>query len=320
MKKGMLMMEINRAKITDYRNDRRIHYTHRIGLWLRSLGFPGSTKLSLFIGKRIVPKINTPVVISCLYGYDILVLNNNYYVSSIYLSGTSEAGLLHVMEKVLSRGDIFFDVGANIGMMSLYAWKLVAPSGKVHAFEPEPYNYSALRFNIDLNGASEIHPNSCALGHRRQKGIIYPYSRNLGMASLLKPDDCSLGEEIEVERLYDYVLRKSISRIRMLKVDVEGYELEVLKGASELLMSDQAPIICCEYCGNRKLAEGNPIDLYRFIKDVNSYDIYMLKRGDNKISKLVRIASEKNIPRSGIVNLFCFLPLHYETVPNDIFA
>lgn len=320
-------MEMNTDKITDMRNNSRIHYSHRISIWLRRLGFRGSIALSLFIGKMLTPKINGGVVIKCLYGYDILVFNNyNVFnnnndidISPIYLSGTWEAGTLHIMRKVLSRGDIFFDIGANIGMMSLYAWKLVSPSGEVHAFEPESYNYSALKFNINMNGASEIHPNNFACGSENTHAILYPNFRDLGNSSIIKPDDNSRGEEIGVKRLDDYIRTKNIPRIKMLKIDVEGYELEVLRGATSLLVSDEAPIICCEYCGYRKLAGGNPIDLYRFIKDVNSYDIYILKRGDNKVSKLVNV-NEKDIPRSGIVNLYCFLPIHYKTIDNDIFA
>jgi FkbM family methyltransferase len=316
---GVLIMEMNTDKITDMRNNSRMHYSHRISILLRRLGFRGSVALSFFIGKMLTPKINGGVVIKCLYGYDILVFNNNNDVSPIYLSGTCEPGTLHIMRKVLSRGDIFFDIGANIGMMSLYAWKLVSPSGEVHAFEPEFYNYSALKFNINMNGASEIHLNNFACGSEKTHAILYPNFRNLGNSSIIKPDDSSRGEEIRVERLDDYIRMKSIPKIKMLKIDVEGYELEVLRGATSLLESDEAPVICCEYCGNRQLAGGNPIDLYRFIKDVNNYDIYILKRGDNKVSKLVNV-TEKDIPRSGIVNLHCFLPIHYKTIDNGIFA
>ncbi len=91
----------------------------------------------------------------------------------------------------------------------------------------------------------------------------------------------------------------------VLKIDVEGYELEVLKGGKNLLENSNAPDICIEYSINHPQFGGSSSEVFRFIKDINKYRVYKLKYRREIPSKLVEIHTEQDLPRAD--NLFCFL-------------
>jgi len=135
----------------------------------------------------------------------------------------------------LKKGDIVVDVGANIGTLTLLSASLVKERGKVYAFEANQKTYNKyLLKNIELNGFTNIETFCMALGDENSIAIL----------SDLKSDGCNYiitGESKNIKtvktklaRLAD-VIPSTIERINLLKIDTEGYELFVLKGAGNLL-------------------------------------------------------------------------------------
>jgi len=127
----------------------------------------------------------------------------------------------------LKKESIFVDIGANIGTHSLKAAFVVGPSGKVISFEPHPKTFYYLNKNICLNAFCNIETYNCALGDT---------SGHLSFSNDIADDqNCivsSDGINVEVKKLDDAVIS---GKIDLIKIDVEGYELFVLRGGIKLL-------------------------------------------------------------------------------------
>ena len=162
-----------------------------------------------------------------------------------------------VHEPVLSRflirhlrfepGDVVIDIGANIGWYSLLLAGLAAENVDIFAFEPDPLNFELLTHNIELNGRQCITalPKALAAGDGVQR--LYQHdSNNLGRHSLLQLQD---GQSVEVPTtsLDSFWEQQQLgSRVpRFIKIDIEGYELIALRGATKVL--ERCPAVLCEF-------------------------------------------------------------------------
>ena len=222
--------------------------------------------------------------------------------------GVYEAGTLHVMERVLREGDVFMDIGANIGLMSLAASKFVGEGGTVYSFEPVPSTYRILRRNIEINNVMNVKTYSKAVGSKREeKNIYWMYGGKSGAATMIEPQKDTYYCKVEVETVDGFVRDNDINVLRLIKIDVEGWELEVLKGAKELLSSDKAPVVIIEYSETHPIFGGELMDIYDNLVRINDYKIYRLEGGKENISPFYEIGPLE-LPKHD--NLFCFLPVH----------
>src|SRR5690606_10061512 len=155
--------------------------------------------------------------------------------------GTYEEGTLYVLSQLLKQGGIFIDIGANLGLMSLLAAKCLGPAGRVIAFEPMPSTNDLLCQNIAINGLDNVQSEMCALGSQPSVAHIYTQPGiNRGAATLIEqPGGHSY--EVRVHTIDGFVEEQDLENIVCLKIDVEGWELEVLRGARQLLASERPP-------------------------------------------------------------------------------
>lgn len=291
----------------------RFQVSRKLSYFLLHHYFKGALYLRNGMCGWLVPPATGPTVCSTLFGVDVLVdpVLDKGLERAIYYFGEYEAGTASVLKSILCKGDVFLDVGANIGFLSCIAARLVGDGGFVYAVEPNPEIYKILEKNIALNKLENINPFNFALGAEVSKARIYDNLRtNRGSASLIPPKGISeqSGKEINVTTIDTLIRKRQMSIPTLLKIDVEGFELEVLKGASTLLRSSQAPILCVEYSYLHTQYRGNTIDIYRFIKSMNDYSFYRLRRGKEIPSKLVKISEERGLPHHD--NIFCFLNKH----------
>ncbi len=135
-----------------------------------------------------------------------------------------------------SAGDTVIDVGANIGATMLALSEKVGSQGRVIGFEPDPCTYEKCNFHLQSNGYenAEIHP--LGLGATTSsKRLRVRSEKNQGMNQIV-PEDCkSQGTQIEITTIDSFVANRGLERIDLIKIDVEGYESEVLKGARETI-------------------------------------------------------------------------------------
>lgn len=166
--------------------------------------------------------------------------------------GCHELEVISVIDRVLQKGDVFVDVGANIGYLSAYAAGRVGKAGHVHAFEPVPEYFDRLRSVSEANPDYDIKVRQCALGERSGNEEIAVTSRpNIGfntmVPGIMGPERTRYSVKVPVARLDDYIQSHVAQNISLIKIDVEGFESLVLKGLSRYFANaDPLPVIVCE--------------------------------------------------------------------------
>jgi FkbM family methyltransferase len=157
---------------------------------------------------------------------------------------------------VLRDGDRSIDAGANIGHLTLVASRRVGSNGEVIAVEAHPQIFGYLEANVDLNRASNVQAVHCALG--AESGEVAFTSRRSDDQNYISSDGAV---RVRMRTLDDIV---KPGQIRLLKLDVEGYELPVLRGAQRTLSDTQ--IVYCELTKNNCSRFGyEPEEIERFL-------------------------------------------------------
>lgn len=206
--------------------------------------------------------------------------------------GRYEPLTLSFLRAYLTEGDVFFDIGAHVGLYTILAVDQIGDSGEVYAFEPSPIAYRMLLSNIQLNEFSSVTTEKVALSN--QVGASQLYTSPLGMGSYNSflpfsgypirkiretPFECV---SVECTTLDDYAQESGVAQIDLLKVDVEGWEVEVLQGGRETLSSVQAPTLIVEFDANLQQMAGSSCDrLQRELVDLG-YALYSLDEAEKE--------------------------------------
>jgi len=151
-----------------------------------------------------------------------------------------------VMEKILKPGLFVADVGANVGLYSLAMARLVYPSGKVFSFEPASESFMALLDHIRCNGLLDmIEPHMCVIGD--QPGVCtFTQDGVLGTNRIGGSNSQSKNAKAVSRRVttLDQFFAQNGLLPDLMKIDVEGYEISVLKGAQKIISRKKCPILC----------------------------------------------------------------------------
>ncbi len=151
----------------------------------------------------------------------------------LLLYGVHEANSTRVVQEIIRPGMHVLEAGANVGYYACMQAKLVGPTGHVYAVEPSPANVSMLQRNILENGFTNMTVLQSAFGAEDGEQPFY-VDRRSNLSSFVRRDD--LGEyeciPMKIQSIDTYVADKKVDMIRM---DVEGYEREILLGAKETL-------------------------------------------------------------------------------------
>jgi FkbM family methyltransferase len=168
----------------------------------------------------------------CKHGAMMFYANDEYIGRSLDLYGEFSEGEMELFNDFLRPGMTVVDVGANIGVHTVYFALNVGPSGHVLAFEPQHVLYQMLCGNVALNGHYNVVALNAGLG--AQSGTIlvprvdYASGGNFGGLSLGKWEK---GDEVPLRTLDSY----GLEACHLIKIDVEGMELAVLEGAVTVL-------------------------------------------------------------------------------------
>jgi FkbM family methyltransferase len=182
----------------------------------------------------------TPTLIQFSDGtlYAIMDLEDFYHASMCY-----EPQTLTFIQRHLASGGVFVDVGANIGGYTVRA----AKRAYVYAFEPEPRNFNLLRLNIKLNKLqNNVKSFQVAAGPHLGK-VTLALSNYHGRHSLLHTIKTTNYPTIDVDMTPLDLILANEDRIDIIKIDVEGAEPLVLKGAREVLKRTKAVVIEATY-------------------------------------------------------------------------
>lgn len=191
---------------------------------------------------------------------------------------------------VLEPGMIFFDVGANSGIYTISAAKKIGWKG-VFAFEPCSSTCELLKRNLRLNGLAEVNVEQMALGYSVGEEVLQVNERGkdglntLGQAT--HPESKVVGQEVVRITMVDIFIKEhNVTRVDVMKVDVEGAELMVFRGARNLLERPDAPLILYEGFGFLTRGFGyHPVEILWFLESCG-YSLFALNGKTGKISEL----------------------------------
>lgn len=215
-------------------------------------------RLRQYLGNnQILVRIREETKLGTRMGFPLIVLGNDTSITPcILMDGVWERHLTSLLSKVTKPGMTVMDIGANMGYYSaLFASK----GAYVHAFEPNPLLQEVLRKNIYMNGGVSQTPkcavNQCAVGQQQDTVTIQFPSWLTGSAGI-KTDTNHLKKFLDLNhepikvnqiKLDEYIKLNNLENIDIIKIDIESYEEEALRGAAELLTRTQDLMLCMEY-------------------------------------------------------------------------
>lgn len=196
-----------------------------------------------------------------------------------------ERPVLEALLQNLQKGDVVYDVGANIGVYSVLIAKAVGESGKVFAFEPEQESIARLKSNAEINGLHNVEVVEKALGDENKQASLI-IGKTTGNFSLVASYEKGLGQQqVEVIKADDWISQGKLPIPSAVKIDVEGYEYAVLEGMSKALRDQKCRVLCCEIHPGLfpgKVTEQDVLDLITSL-------------GFSKIEKLARAFSAYHV-------------------------
>lgn len=245
-----------------------------------------------------------------------LSLDSNKFTQKLMLDSfqkgqTYESEVLQLIYRFLEKGDCFIDIGTHIGYYSVLAAKIVGNEGKVFAFEPELSNYQKILENISLNNLSNIQLFNLALSSESKETHLFFNQDNDGGHALWdvgkhpfnqKSLQSQTMQNIQQSTLDDILSQQQdISQIKIIKIDTEGAEVNVIKGAVNTISKYNVPYIICEI--NRfglKQMGTNEAELREFMNTLK-YESYLIT--SDKSNQLIKLELGKYYQTSHVFNM-----------------
>jgi len=178
-------------------------------------------------------------------GSAIQVHLNDYVGRSLFFFGDLDPKISWLARTVLRPGDAMLDIGANYGLVTLQAARLVGATGQVHAFEPQPDLAELVRSSCQRNGYTQATVHNLGLSDADAETSMTIPLHNRGMASV-NPEVGGRTIAIKLKNGSAYLRGLNLPRVRFIKVDVEGHEAAVFSGASAWLAEAKPEVIVFE--------------------------------------------------------------------------
>lgn len=267
-----------------------------VQFYIRSIPFEfGKVKLIDNLVTRVSWSNNKTFFANSFFNLKFLCDPKDLIDNRIYFFGIWEPNLSRWILNQLNPGDVFIDIGAHIGYFSSIASKLVGKDGKVVAFEASPQTFKRLKETIDLNNLSNIRVENIAI--LETEGTVSLFSAqsfNTGAFTILKkPNQISLAT-VNALPLNKSLTNEEISRARLIKIDVEGAELSVIKSLTPILKYFSKDLeIVVEISPSRLAEQGFSVDLLMEIFEGEGFIPYELKN-DYSTKSYVSYISTKN--------------------------
>jgi FkbM family methyltransferase len=216
----------------------------------------------------------------CAHEGAVFFANPRNKIEKMLLRGDYDRVNNALIRNFVHPGNVCFDVGANIGVYSAVLARAVGPEGHVHAFEPVPHIRQKLQRNLGLNGFDWVTVNDVGLGDTNAELPMHQVKEGTfraGTSSFVRNTTIQeMGDELfqvrpaQIITMDDYVQRNNIKRLNFIKIDVEGFELNVLLGGKETL-SNLKPKIIMEFDMDR---HGDKSSAFKDLFADLRYDVY----------------------------------------------
>lgn len=217
------------------------------------------------LGRFAASRWPFPVRATTYAGEQIYVDLRSSIGRSIFATGTFDSAVIEPLLAGLSPGDTFVDVGANIGFYSFVAYQRLRPGGRIFAFEIDPRPLRSLRKTVAERGLSGISVQSVGLSDAEGEAHFVPLSES-GHNHL---NFSGRGQAVPITTLDTWAIGRDLGRVKVMKVDVEGGELNVLRGA-QAFIAQHRPLIICEVSDE---------NLQRFNTSSSAIDVWLRNAG-----------------------------------------
>jgi FkbM family methyltransferase len=264
----------------------------------RFAGRPASEKYVALILRlrRFFPRMLAPIRLP----FGGWFLAGPSYVDEALFWGGFECAETVFVDRYLEPGMTVLDIGAHHGLYTLLASKRVGRTGKVISFEPSPRERRQLKRNLRLNFCSNVLVEPFALGSERSQTELYVVAGGEDGCNSLRPpvvDAETQPVRVDVVSLDEVVARIGLTKADFVKLDVEGGELDVLKGASRVLQFSPRPVLLVEVYDIRTGPWGyRAYEIVRFLAGIG-YQWFQL---DDK-GALSRIATDLDVYDANLV-------------------
>jgi len=224
-------------------------------------------------GKRLLLSITEPLIIpndpnqvsAMKYGFSLrLNLKNKEHLRMWLYGEHDERYEIRIVEKIIKKGDICLDIGANIGFYTCYFAALVGDKGKIVAFEPAAQTFKRLSENVKMNGFSNVKLINKGMGLGEMEAFLNYNESSFceGTASIKFTDGRSIQERVKLSSLDRLLADGELSKPDFVKIDVEGFQREVFLGGKDFFQ-DNGPIIMVELKENDKEEMGGVEEIIR---------------------------------------------------------
>ncbi|MDB5145706.1 MAG: hypothetical protein JWQ66_4419 [Mucilaginibacter sp.] len=245
----------------------------------RNWKLPGKERLSRWLKPSPGLKVNINNGIAWLSDEDIAIYATaeSYVEWTILSTGTYENEINKLIRISLKNGENALDIGGNIGLQSIRMSQCVGETGKVYAFEPLTYLQKKFSNNLSLNKVNNVTLFPFALADEESEAdfTINDKSWNQGAFSLGNKNEGFEKQRVIIKVADNISEIQALDSLHLIKIDVEGFEYQVLKGLKQTL-NKHKPRIIFEYDSNYWINNGLEIDdCYLFLRSL-SYEIYQI--------------------------------------------
>jgi FkbM family methyltransferase len=200
-------------------------------------------------------RLAEPRTMRWLHGLELVLVPEEQTSRAVYVSGLYEPCSTSVLRVLLAEGKTCIDVGANVGLVSLLASRWVGPAGRVISFEPSAREFARLREHIERNALANVQAVRSAVGNHDGTAMLRVADPNKAGHNTLEDRFVSANvieayaEIVSVIRLDDYVSANDVTKVDVIKIDVEGSEAQVIAGAQRAIARDR-PALLIEVAGS----------------------------------------------------------------------
>jgi FkbM family methyltransferase len=175
----------------------------------------------------------------------LLDLKDQGISRELVLTGVHEKNSSEQLKREIEPGMTIVEVGANIGYYTLLESRFIGPRGHIYAFEPSPVNLRGLKINVLLNGLdSQVETFPYGIGNQTGTGRFFLTNKGNTSSFIARDDENGVHTtevmDVPLTTLDDFFSTRPVS-LDFLRMDVEGYELEVIDGMKQLLQTPRAP-------------------------------------------------------------------------------
>jgi len=217
-----------------------------------------------------------------------------------YYESNYEEESIGEMKKLISKGQVVVDVGAQLGLMSKLFSDCVGSQGKVFSFEPTPSTYEILKETISINNLMNVELVKKAVADKSGQTTFNISSVDASAANSLAEGGVHGNDipiKVDLVSIDDFYNQKKLDKIDFIKIDAEGAEFAVLKGAKSVIDNCEPTILLalhpsmilnfgdsmsdiydyCKDCNYKVIYEGKELGKFEFINRKDLFDVFLTK-------------------------------------------